>query len=262
MKSFSCLLALFYAVPPTTSSAQEFRKPANINRRLPGSGWLLLVVLSFGITSPAQDIQRFEAFGGYSFTHDSGLGWLDLNSNFSGWDSSSTVFLNRWFGVTADFSGHYGSKTEPVLYLGEQPTGKVKNTASSYTYLFGPHFTYRRSRYAPFAESLFGLHNPRERYTILESPDCPPPSNCTGLPVGSGGGGSYHKFAMAIGGGLDIALSHGISFRPFEVDYLLLRKPSEAIENGNFVFCTANNNAFRYSTGITFSFGPHLKPPK
>jgi hypothetical protein len=259
MKSLGCVLGLLCAVVSITSSAQECRRFADMNRKLLGVAWLLLVVLSLGITAPAQDTQRFEAFGGYSFTHESGL--LDSN-NFSGWDSSSTVFLNRWFGVTADFSGLYGSQTTPIAYVGGQPIGKIKNTASSYTYLFGPHFTYRRSRYAPFAESLFGLHNPREGYTILESPECPPPATCIGTPAGTGGSGSYHKFAMAIGGGLDIALSHGISFRPVEVDYLLLRIPSLADENGTLVFYTANKNAFRYSTGITFRFGPHLKPPK
>ena len=62
-------------------------------------------------------------------------------------------------GVTADFSGHYGSKVTPsFLELGGQPLGLVKDTGSFTSYLFGPHFTYRRSRYAPFVETLFGLH--------------------------------------------------------------------------------------------------------
>jgi hypothetical protein len=233
-----------------------------MNRKLYGYACLLLIVSTLQITSPAQDTQRFEAFGGYSFTHDSVP--LDLNSNFNGWDSSSTVFLNRWLGLTADFSGKYSSQDSPILYLDQQPNGngKVKNTASSYTYLFGPHFTYRRSRYAPFVESLVGLHNPRQTSTILESAECPPPSSCTGLPAGSSESASYHKFAMAIGGGLDIALSHGVSLRPIEVDYVLLREPVVTIENGNFYYHGVNNNSFRYSTGITFRFGPLLKPPK
>jgi hypothetical protein len=217
-----------------------------------GGGWLLLVVLSFAITSAAQDTQRFEAFGGYSFSHNSTL--LDPTNNFSGWDTSSTVFLNRWFGLTADLSGNYGSQNDPVAVLQGQPYGKVKVSASSYTYLFGPHFTYRRSRYAPFAESLFGIHNPRHTYTLLE---CGPPLSCT-LPVGNSSSGSYHSFAMAMGGGLDIALSHGISLRPVEVDYLLLREPTPTVENGVFVYHGSNNNTFRYSTGITFRFGSLL----
>jgi hypothetical protein len=216
----------------------------------------LLALVSLGITSPAQDTQRFEAFGGYSFTHNSTL--LDPTNNFSGWDTSSTVFLNRWLGLTADFSGHYGSENVPVVFLQGQPYGKVKASASSYTYQFGPHFTYRHSRYAPFAESLFGIHNPHHTYTLVE---CGPPLDCT-LPIGNSTSSSYHGFAMAIGGGLDIALSHGISLRPIEADYLLLREPLPTVENGVFVYHGANNNTFRYSTGITFRFGNHLGPPR
>jgi hypothetical protein len=57
----------------------------------------------------AQDTQRVEVFGGYSLLHDSIL--VPGAANFSGWDTSATIFLNRWLGVTADFSGHYGSST-------------------------------------------------------------------------------------------------------------------------------------------------------
>ena len=252
MKSFCCLLAPLGAVLPITSSTQESGRFAAVNRKLLGCVSLLLVALSLKIASPAQDTQRFEAFGGYSFTHNGTL--LDPTNNFSGWDSSSTIFLNRWFGLTADFSGHYGSQYSPIIYLQEQPYGKVKDSASSYTYLFGPHFTYRRSRYAPFAESLFGVQNPRHTYTLVE---CGPPLECTD-PIGHSLGGSYHSFAMAIGGGLDIALSHGISLRPIEADYLLLREPEPTVENGVYVYHGATNNTFRYSTGITFRFGSHL----
>jgi hypothetical protein len=230
-------------------------------RKFLSVAWLLLVVLSVGSRSPAQDAQRFEVFGGYSLTQNSGLGWLDLNNNFSGWNGSSTIFLNRWFGVTADFSGHYGSRITPsFLDIGGQPLGEVKNTGSFNTFLFGPHFTYRRSRYAPFVESLFGLHKVEEGWTILQD-ECAP-TTCPGDGVGTRGHGLYHKFGMAIGGGLDIALSHGISLRPVEVDYLLLRQPRLALNNGGIVFYDGNNNSFRYSTGITFRFGPHFSPPR
>jgi hypothetical protein len=67
---------------------------------------------------------------------------------------------------------------------------------------------------------------------------------------------------MALGGGLDIALSHGISIRPVEVDYLLLREPAIKVEDDNLVYYGKNNNTFRYSTGITFRFGSHPGPSK
>lgn len=257
MKSFGCLLAPLCAAKPTTTSAHGCRRCAHLNSKVLTVGWLLLVAVSLSITSPAQDTQRFEAFGGYSFSHNSTL--LDATNNFSGWDTSSTVFLNRWLGLTADLSGHYGSQDVPVIYLQGQPYGKVNVAASSYTYLFGPHVTYRRSRYAPFAEGLFGIHNPHHTYTLVEAPDC---QGCSAPPVGHSSSGSYHGFAMAMGGGLDIALAHGISLRPVEIDYLLLRETAPTIENGNFVYHGTNNNTFRYSTGITFRFGSHLGAPR
>ena len=147
------------------------------------------------------------------------------------------------------------------MELGGQPLGLVKDTGSFTSYLFGPHFTYRRSRYAPFVETLFGLHKVEEGWRVLED-ECLP-TDCPEVGVGTKGHGYYnHKFGMAIGGGLDIALSHGISLRPVEVDYLLLRQPWAAIDNGGVVFYDRNNNSFRYSTGITFRFGPHFSPPK
>lgn len=228
-----------------------------MNRKLLGCACLLLLTLSFKITSPAQDTQRFEAFGGYSFSYNSFP--IYNRSDFNGWNSSSTVFVNRWLGLTADFSGAYGSQRVPVFCT---PNGcfDEKFSLSSYTYLFGPHFVYRRSRYAPFAETLFGIHNPHTSVSPLTEEQCQPPMICS--EPGNGSSSSFHKFAMALGGGLDIALSHGISIRPVEVDYLLLKEPAFRFENGNEVGYSANNNTFRYSAGITFRFGSHLGPSK
>ncbi len=227
-----------------------------MNRKLLGFACLLLLTLSFKIKSPAQDTQRLEAFGGYSFSYNSFP--LYTKTNFNGWNTSSTVFVNRWLGLTADFSGAYGSQNVPIFCT---PNGcyYAKGSLSSYTYLFGPHFVYRHSRYAPFAETLFGIHNPHTSFSPLtQQEQCQPLMIC--FEPGSGSSSSYHKFAMALGGGLDIALSHGISIRPVEVDYVLLKEPAYRLENGNIVGYNANNNTFRYSGGITFRFGSHLGP--
>jgi len=215
-----------------------------MNRTLPAGCCLLLLTLILTIASPAQETQRFEAFGGYSFSSHTSFP-LNYNSfNFNGWDGSSTVFVNRWLGLTADFSGSYGSQKVPVFCY---PGGCVdeKASLSSYTYLVGPHLVYRHKRWAPFVETLAGVHNPRLSTTLLQSCDCQLYATSV----------SYHKFALAVGGGLDIALSHGISIRPVEVDYMLLREPAIAVENNNLVYYGANNNTFRYTGGITFRFG-------
>ncbi len=222
-----------------------------MNKKLLGCACLLFVVMSLLLPSVAQDAQRFEAFGGYSFSSRNSFPTPN-NYTLNGWNSSSTVFVNRWLGLTADFSGSYGSQKVPLACF---PDGCVyeKASLSSYTYLFGPHLVYRHRRYAPFVETLAGIHNPHLASNLLDPSGC----NCKlDFPTTS----SYHKFAMAVGGGLDIALSRGISIRPVEVDYLLLRDPALKFENDNIVYYGTNNNTFRYSGGITFRFGSHLGP--
>jgi hypothetical protein len=52
---------------------------------------------------------------------------------------------------------------------------------------------------------------------------------------------------MALGGGLDISLSHRIAIRPIEIDYMLSRY-------SNPLTSTGNQNNFRYNAGIVFKF--------
>jgi hypothetical protein len=63
---------------------------------------------------------------------------------------------------------------------------------------------------------------------------------------------------MALGGGLDIDVGHGISVRPVQADYILQRFVATLPDNGNLVSHTFYFNHFRYSAGVVFRFGPHL----
>ena len=70
--------------------------------------------------------------------------------------------------------------------------------------------------------------------------------------INAGGGtisatGTQHPFTMALGGGLDISLSHRIAIRPIEIDYMLSRY-------SNPLTSTGNQNNFRYNAGIVFKF--------
>ena len=217
---------------------------------------LLSILFALTVAASAQDVQRFETFGGYSLTHDTSY----IATSTNGWDTNTTVFLKRWLGFTTDFSGNYGSTTFPIIILGGYgPVGKVAETVSSYTYMAGPHFTYRRSRCAPFAQTLFGVYHPRANYIILDAGES---VGLIGPPAGTTGSYSYTKFAMAVGGGLDFNVARGISVRPFQAEYLLLRQPGTALSNGAIVPITFNDNTFRFSTGITFRFGSHLGPSR
>jgi opacity protein-like surface antigen len=112
--------------------------------------------------------------------------------------------------------------------------------------LFGPHFTYRHKRYAPFAQTLFGIHNPHASFSSVNCPECLFDNE------------SYSRFAMALGGGLDVNLGHGISLRPVQAEYLMLQEPQIDFENGEITHTGFNHNTFRYSTGVTFRFGQQL----
>jgi hypothetical protein len=82
-----------------------------------------------------QQPPKMELFGGYQFTH------LTPSLNANGWNVAVNGNLNRWFGLTADFSGAY------------------KNGGHMYTYMFGPTFSARTERVTPFVHALFGGAN-------------------------------------------------------------------------------------------------------
>jgi len=73
-----------------------------------------------------------------------------------------------------------------------------------WTYLFGPRVNYRHlGRITPFGQTLFGIaHTTSDVYLL---------------------GHNQTDFAMTVGVGFDYRLSHRLSLRPIQVDYLLTR---------------------------------------
>lgn len=136
-----------------------------------------------------------------------GYSYLRVNgppsANLNGWELAGQYKVTDWLGGVADFDGHYGS-----------PGGF---SSSLHTFLFGPQISWP-SRVSPFAHVLIG-----------------------GAHIGSGGFGES-AFAMAIGGGIDTRLVHGIYWRVIQGDYL----PTH--------FGNAWENNARLSTGIVFRF--------
>jgi hypothetical protein len=94
-----------------------------------------------------------------------------------------------------------------------------------HTFLFGPRISYRNNeKVTPFAHVLFGAAR------------------------GSGAGTSENAFAMAFGGGVDAKINDRFAFRVAQFDYVLTRF------DGPTSGTTANQNNFRFSTGIVFRF--------
>src|SRR5882724_12049700 len=99
-----------------------------------------------------------------------------------------------------------------------------------WTYLFGPRVNYRHlGRITPFGQTLFGIaHTTSDVYLL---------------------GHNQTDFAMTVGVGFDYRLSHRLSLRPIQVDYLLTRFKEFA---GTSNRPTQGN--LRLSTGLVFHF--------
>ena len=196
--------------------------------------FLVCVALLFSVSAMAQDAPKTEVFGGYSYFHSDGGGSLH------GWNGSVNVRLNKWLGVVADVSGHYGSESINVstAIIGV-PNFSVEASADSnvHTVLVGPQVSYRKDkRLTPFGHALFGLARVHEEGSAT-----------TTLPVVGTTTFNFSDsdtgFAMALGGGLDVKISRSVALRLIQADYLMTRL------NGD-----TQNNA-RISVGFVFRFG-------
>jgi hypothetical protein len=81
---------------------------------------LVVIFLSLSLSVVAQSTERFEIFGGYSYFDGSYTAEGIFPNNPNGWNVSATGRLNRWVGITADFSGYSqsdGAGDTPVLTI-------------------------------------------------------------------------------------------------------------------------------------------------
>jgi len=227
--------------------------------------FLLLLLLA----SPAvaqQEYPRAELFGGYSYLHidTQGVtgstldalcnnafgagtcppGSFQVHTNFSGWNGAAQANLNRWAGLVADFSGHYGT---PVTISAQAQTILTNNgitgippKATSYSYLFGPVVSSRRGRLTLFGHALFGAN---DLSATLKS------ASVKGFAI-PGLTASDTAFAAAFGGGADSRIAKNLAFR-VQADYLLT---THDFSGGVQGVATHQNNV-RASVGIVYNFG-------
>lgn len=195
---------------------------------------VLVVTLAFGMTAFAQDAPRFEVFGGYQYTN---LDVDELNQaaqdflgttvdktrfNLNGWNAAATAYFSDNFGITADFSGAYGSPD--VTFAG---IGTANLDSTFHTYMFGPTIRVPGERSTVFARALFGGAKGK-----FEDPS------------GAGLAADDSGFAMALGGGFDVNMNPNFAIRVAQFDYLYTK-----------LFDTDDHqNNFRYSGGVVFRF--------
>ncbi len=149
-----------------------------------------VLMLAFSFTALAQ---KADVFGGYQYTNID-AGGLD-RYNFNGWNAALTGYFNKSFGITADFSGAYGSPFSESTKL--------------HSYMFGPTLRLPTPKVSPYVHALFG-----------------------GAHL-SASGVSDSAFAYAIGGGVDVGWHGPIAFRLGQFDYLGTRFNGGGIGNDN-----------------------------
>ncbi len=169
---------------------------------------VMILLLLLSVQAVAQDTPKAEVFGGYSYA----------GGNFHGWNASLTGNVNKWFGLTADFSGHYGGAIDEDGFDERQ---------RAHSYLFGARFSARRKRVMPFAHTLVGASTLKTELTGF----------------GQRFLFSDTGFALVLGGGLDIEINDRVAIRAIQLDYLRTNFFNETQNKGRIAF------------GVVFRFG-------
>lgn len=141
-----------------------------------------------------------------------------------GVEGSVTGFPVSWLGLTGDVSYHRKENMTSGAGIASQYKREV------FYFMAGPTLKIRNpSRVEPFARALFGGAHVRENYTLTTTT----PTGSTAVTIDP----STTKFAMGLGGGLDVRLGDKFSLRLIQVDYT-------PIFTGDRVF-NVNNNTIR-----------------
>ncbi len=199
-----------------------------------------VVLCVLGTLAAAQDqpVPKWELYAGYSFfdpaTNVHGLlpgGVLPVSSrvesNPHGLGASVTYNFNRWFGLTADGSGHWGS--------GENGVSSRIDDAAFYSASMGPKLTFRTHYFSPFVEALVGWHS-------LDS-DLFQSSN---------------GFGFMAGGGLDLNLTRHLAWRVIRGDFVF----SNHQYGPSSIVPATDVRGVRLQSGLVFMLGgKSVSPP-
>src|SRR4051794_28760394 len=149
--------------------------------------------------------------------------------------------INSHLGIEAELAGHHNGGTFDT---------------TTFSYLFGPRVSYGRGkRFDPYLHVLLGgMHvatSVDARSSVIPTP--------RPVPIPSSGRyqSSQDNFAFAVGGGIDIKLTHYILFRPLQVDYMLTQ-----FQTPTFLLSTPvvgpstgkNQHNVRFAIGFVFNW--------
>jgi hypothetical protein len=139
--------------------------------------------------------------------------------NAPGGSGTFVYNFNNYLGAVGDLGGYHN-------------TNDFNFNPTTFTYLFGPRLSIRKSRAIPYVQTLFGG---ARQWTSFFDPILGPAT-------------AQNGFAAAFGGGLDIRVKDHLIVKPFQMEYLLTKVANP------WSTATSQNN-FRYTAGITFTFG-------
>lgn len=206
--------------------------------------FLFIIAIAPSVSSQS-DESRGEFFAGYSLLRTD-VGTEDFRSpvatndepfkNLNGFNLAATAYLTPRFGLTADFSAHF--KTENI-------TSEVDARARSFNFLGGPQLRFTNSsRVTPFVRALAGA----QRNSV----------NFDNAIVGGVNFGDFDTsqtdFALALGGGLDVAVSPRIAIRVFQIDYNPVFARDRDVTFGGETFRVQGERTdnVRFSIGVVF----------
>jgi len=209
--------------------------------------FMLGAILLSGVAAWAQGIEfpRAEVAFNYSYARYAPSVSYSKGHSLNGGGGSVTFNWNEYLGIRADLQGYGSNQTGFNIPANATfPFGLNGNVQGNlFTYLFGPQFRVRAHKLEPFAALLFGGAHTNVYGNAFKTLCQPIVGGCgiTKAPTAE-------AFAMSFGGGVDIPISHRVSFRPAEVSYLLTRFSNPLTK-------TNNQNNFRYSVGININLG-------
>ena len=259
---------------------------------------LLLLPLTSAATVFAQntgnsECARFEAFVGYSvervdtesfnelesfagltaaqLTTNFGLSTAQANNGFRdafrsgrnlrGLNVSAAKYLRKCLALVADFSYERSDETRTTannpVFFEDTSQGRRRR----YAFLVGPQLKFRPSRIEPFVHALFGGARQTNTTTLSIQSTGNPPATVATLRLRD----DYTAFTAALGGGIDIPVSHHITIRAIQVDYIPVftrqrdarlvaptANGADGLSLGQTTFAGSRRDGLRISIGVVF----------
>jgi len=204
---------------------------------------LAIVMMTTAMAAYAQDVPKYE----FAVTYNVLVADIDVldNETTHGYGLGFQYNFNRWFGLAAEWGATHGASGPFTLALPSFGTlVAVPELDTRYqTFLGGPRFSWRKSRFTVFGHYFVGQGN-----TKFED-------EANGWHDGNG------EFAQAVGGGLDIFIGKKVAVRAAQFDYVAIHTDVNARLGGrdglgNIVSTSGNwQNNSRFQTGVVFRFG-------